>query len=224
MKLQLLCLTMPTRMEFLKRLYKTLDRQLDHRDSSVLIRMCDPAYTLGENRDMLRRASEGQYICFVDDDDLVPDDYVDTILPLLVRGVDYVGFDVQCYIDGKKLGKLTHHSLRYEGWYEDETGFYRDISHINPIRRDLALLEPMEGGHGEDVRWADRMRARNVLKTERYVGKVLYHYFFRTRKNMGKPCPKCGSTSTVLVGEGTACNGCGEEFDRHPEQKSCLWT
>jgi hypothetical protein len=28
----------------------------------------------------------------------------------------------------------------------------------------------------------------------------------------------------VLVGEGTACNGCGEEFDRHPEQKSCLWT
>jgi hypothetical protein len=225
MKLELLCLTMPSRVEFLRRLFIALEPQMaGNPNVSIRVRTCDPKYTLGENRDMLRRASEAHYIAFMDDDDLPSTDYISSVLPPLLDGVDYVGFNVQCYIDGEPLKKVTRHSLRYEGWYEDETGYYRDISHINPIRRDLALLEAFEGGHGEDVRWADRMRARGVLKTERYIDRVLYHYYFRTRKNIGKPCPKCGSTSTVLVGEGTACNGCGTSFDRHPEQKSCLWT
>jgi hypothetical protein len=224
-KWEILILTMPSRYEFLRHLMMCLAPQCAGNPIvSIRIRTCDPKYTLGENREMLRRASEAHYVSFCDDDDLVSTDYISSVLPPLLDGVDYVGFNVQCYIDGEPLEKVTRHSLRYEGWYEDETGYYRDISHINPIRRDLALLESMEGGHGEDVRWADRMRARGVLKTERYIDRVLYHYYFRTRKNMGKPCPKCGSTSTVLVGEGTACNGCGVEFDRHPEQKSCLWT
>jgi hypothetical protein len=224
MKLELLVLTMPSRVEFLRRLFIALEPQMaGNQNVSLRVRTCDPKYTLGENRDMLRRSSEATYIAQLDDDDLPSTEYISTILPLL-DGVDYVGFNIQCYVDGEPLPKLTRHSLRYKGWYEDETGFYRDISHINPMRRDLALLEPMEGGHGEDQRWADRMRARDVLRTEHYVDRVLYHYYFRTRKNMGKPCPKCGSTSTVLVGEGTVCNACSLSFDRHPEQKSCLWT
>jgi len=225
MKWEILILTMPTRYEFLRRLMLCLAPQCaGNPNVSVRIRTCDPKYTLGENREMLRRASEATYVNFCDDDDCVDGKYVATILPLLLNGVDYIGHEVQCYIDGTPLPKKTVHSLANGGWYESEDFYARDISHINPIRRDLALLEPMEGGHGEDVRWADRMRARGVLKTERYIDRVLYHYYFRTRKNMGKPCPKCGSTSTVLVGEGTACNSCSAEFDRHPEQKSCLWT
>ena len=224
MKWEILILTMPTRYEFLRRLMMCLAPQCSGNPNiSVRIRTCDPKYTLGENRDMLRRASEAHYCSFCDDDDLVSTDYISSILPLM-DGVDYIGHNLQCYVDGEPLGKVTRHSLVYRGWYETDEFYARDISHINPIRRDLALLEPMEGGHGEDVRWADRMRARGVLKTERYIDRVLYHYYFRTRKNIGKPCPKCGSTSTVLVGEGTACNSCSAEFDRHPDQKSCLWT
>jgi hypothetical protein len=223
-KWELLILTMPTRVEFLRRLLISLEPQCaSNPEVSIRIRTCDPRYTLGENREMLRRSSEASYLSFVDDDDGVDPEFVSTILPLL-DGIDYVGFDVQAYIDGKPLVKITHHSLRYDGWYETDEFYARDISHINPMRRDLVLLEAFEGGHGEDVRWADRMRARGVLKTERYIDRVLYHYYFRTRKNIGKPCPKCGSTSTVLVGEGTVCNACSLSFDRHPEQKSCLWT
>jgi hypothetical protein len=168
----------------------------------------------------LRRASNAEYIAFVDDDDLVAPDYVSTILPLL-DGVDQIGFELQCYIDAVALPKKTIHSLRHTGWFENALGYFRDISHLNPMRRELALLEPMEGGHGEDKRWSDRMRGK--VKTEHYIPRVMYHYYFNTKKNQGAPCPKCASESTVLVETGTWCNGCGVLFSEHPIQKSCLW-
>lgn len=222
MKLDILVLTMPTRKEYLSRLIGILEPQLDHKNASALYQVCYPQYTLGENRDMLRRCSRGEYIVFIDDDDLIPSDYVSTILPLL-DGVDYIGYDVQCSIDGKPL-PVTHHSLKYGGWYEDENGYYRDISHINPIRRDLALLEPIEGGHGEDKRWADRMRARGVLKTEHYIPRVMYQYLFRSEKHYTETCPQCGSKSVVKLEQKSFCNGCAFQFNPVPEaRKSCLW-
>ena len=222
MKLDILILTMPSRSKHLAHLYKILEPQLDHKNVSTLVRMCDPRDTLGKNRDILRHASRAEYITFIDDDDTVPEDYVSTILPLL-DGVDYIGYQVQCYIDGVALSR-TYHSLTYSGWSEDDKAFYRDISHINPMRRELALLEPMEGGHGEDQRWADRMRKRGVVKTEHFIDRVMYNYYFRTRKNMAAPCPQCKSTSTVIVENGSYCNGCGAEFDLvDVPRKSCLW-
>lgn len=222
MKLDILVLTMPTRKEFLARLVCILQPQIDYKNASVLYRICDPKYTLGENRDMLRRCSQGEYIVFIDDDDVVPSDYVSTILPLL-DGVDYIGYDVQCSIDGKMM-PVTHHSLQYAGWYEDENGFYRDISHINPMRRVLALLEPMEGGHGEDKRWADRMRARSVLKAEHYIPRVMYEYQFRSEKHYTETCPKCGSKSVVRLEFHNFCNRCSFTFGPIQEsRKSCLW-
>jgi hypothetical protein len=215
----ILILTMSTRQKFIHELLKVLEPQRNDQ-VNILIRTCDPQYTLGENRDMLRRSSRAQYINFVDDDDMVPDDYVSTILPLL-DGVDQIGFQLQCYIDGRPLSEKTFHSLQFNGWYQDVNGYYRDISHLNSMRRELALLEPMEGGHGEDKRWSDRMRGK--VKTEHYIPRVMYHYYFNTKKNQGAPCPKCGSESTVLVEIGTHCNGCGVLFAEHPIQKSCLW-
>lgn len=222
MRLELLCLTMLSRGEFLRRLILCLAPQMAGRSDVFLrIKNCDPSLTLGENRDQMLKSATGDYVAFVDDDDLVSDDYISSIMPLL-DGVDQIGFELQCYIDGKPLDKVTHHTLRAGGWYEDEKGYWRDISHVNPMRRELVLLEPFEGGHGEDQRWADRLRGK--VKTEHHIPRVLYHYYFRTRKNMGGPCPKCGSTSTVLVEIGTHCNSCSHLFDGHPIRKSCLWT
>lgn len=224
MKFQLLCLTMPTRAEYLHRLTLSLDLQLSRRpDVALLIRTCDPTLTLGVNREILRRESTAEYIAFMDDDDLPASDYIDTILPLL-DGSDYVGFDLQCYIDGKPIDRVTKHSLAYGGWYETDECYARDISHVNPIRRDLALVEPMEGGHGEDKRWADRMRARGIVKTENYIPRVMYHYFFRSEKHYTETCPQCGSKSVVKLEQMSFCNGCAFQFNPVPEaRKSCLW-
>lgn len=224
MKWSILTLTMPTRVEFLRRLTDNLGPQLIEGVVEWRIRMCDFKYSLGENREMMRRAAPGEYSNFVDDDDRISDSYVETILPLLDR--DYVGFQVQAYEDDIPLPGPTYHSLLCGGWfdktYADGTkSWHRDISHLNPIRRELALVVPMYGGFAEDSRWAGELRALGIVKTERYIDKeVMYHYLSRPGKKDGvQPgpvsagtCPWCESTSTVLIPMGKMwCNRCGRE-------------
>jgi hypothetical protein len=231
MKWSILILTQPSRGAFLKRLQDRLMPQVKKRTSvQVLQRMFDPALDLGSNRQALLEEAEGDYVNFIDDDDLVPSDFVPTILPLL-DGVDYIGFQLQCSIDGEKL-PLTIHSLDYDGWSQDDKGYYRDISHINPIRRELALRAKMEGGFGEDQRWADRMRALGIVKTQHFIERIMYEYLYRSNKSETNPpssptrafltetpsenCPVCNATCVVLCGHGKGsgkrCTQCGYAF------------
>lgn len=220
MNWDILILTMPTRKEFLRRLLTFLNPQLVPQ-VRVLIRMCDPHLTLGENRELLRRESSAEYISWVDDDDLISPHYVRKILPLL-DGVDQIGFECEVWKDSVRVPKRDFHTLSAGSWHDTESSYYRDISHLQPMRRELSLLEPMEGGHGEDKRWADRMRGK--VNTEHYIDDIMYYYLFRSNKTFAEPCPKCKGTITAKLEDRTQCNQCGNQFEFSPRQKSCLWT
>lgn len=222
MKLDILCLSMTSRAEFLERLRNNIEPQLVS-GVRFTVKLHDSGLSLGANRQKMREESDAEYVCFVDDDDRVADDYVARILPLL-DGVDYIGFRVQAYEDGKPLPGPTYHSLLCGGWFDKTYGYgtkswHRDISHLNPIRRELALAVPMYGGFAEDSRWAGDLRALGIVKTEHYIEDVMYHYLSRTDKTDGvQPgpvsagaCPACHSTSTVLVKGKMYCNACGVE-------------
>ncbi len=180
---QILILTQPSRREYLKRLLAILTPQIStyYRDVELLVRDFNSSYSLGDNRQAMREEATARYVNFIDDDDTVSEDYVSTILPLL-DGVDYIGFNLQCYVDGYPL-LLTRHSLRFPDWNADQQGSYRDITHLNPILRHLALMAPIEGYHGEDHRWADALRAQKVVCTEHYIERVMYNYYSRSNKD-----------------------------------------
>lgn len=129
---------------------------------------------LGDVRQALVEHASSTYVSFVDDDDELPDYHVDEVLSRLDGTIDYVGWRMQTYVDGAPL-KPTFHSLRYDRWYDDARGYYRDVSHLNPIRRELALrVDFRRGDPPEDVSWADQVRPH--VKTESYVNRVMYHY------------------------------------------------
>lgn len=178
---QILILSQPSRAFLLGRVLKSLHDQIgNHVGVEVCLRIFDRNMSLGDNRQAMINAAKAEYVNFVDDDDMVSKDYVNRIT-LHLGGVDQVGFQVQCYIDGIAQ-KPTYHSLRYGKWSEDDGGYYRDISHLNPMRLALVKQVSMEGGFGEDSRWADRMRALGIVKTENYVDSILYHYYYRSKK------------------------------------------
>jgi len=127
---------------------------------------------LGVVRQYLIDGASGEYISFVDDDDQLPPYYVSKVLPLL-DGIDYVGWCMQCIQDGISL-KPTFHSLRYSAWSEDAHGYYRDISHLNPIRTELACKADFRGISPEDVSWADQMRGK--VHTEHFIDDIMYIY------------------------------------------------
>lgn len=151
---------------------RRLEPQIGDRDIEVLI--ADQDWPLSEKRQWCLDSAKGEYFCFIDDDDMVAENYVEAIYPLL-DGVDYIGFQVQFYWD-KEPWKPTFHSLRY-GTHtieSDENGFYRGVSHLNPIRTVIARQGRYEGGYGEDNRWSAQVNP----ETEHYVDQVMYHYYF----------------------------------------------
>jgi hypothetical protein len=126
-------------------------------------------------RNQLVEAAPGRYISFVDDDDMVPEYFVREVLPLL-DGVDYIGWRMQAFQDGMRLVP-TYHSLAFGEWRQDGSGFYRDVSHLNPVRRELT-----EGctfsGRQEDREWAAQLRPR--LRTEHVIDREMYQYYWVT--------------------------------------------
>lgn len=133
---------------------------------------------LPEIRQDLVDHATAAYISFVDDDDELPAYHVGKVLPLLDGQVDYIGWRMQ-FIKNGVAHKPTFHSLRYKSWHEDEDGYYRDIAHLNPVRRDLvAAYARFPGSWPEDHSWAEQLRGH--LLTERYIDEVMYIYHFST--------------------------------------------
>jgi len=131
-------------------------------------------------------------------------------------------------MDGVPFSK-TFHSLRFPCWNSDNDGYYRDISHVNPMRKELAIQASMEGSAGEDSRWSERMRDLKIVKTEHYIDAIMYFYYWRSSKNDGVPpvpqsqivqsvplkfarCPQCGSTACGMAGGMRNCNQCSHRW------------
>ena len=188
-KLSILVATMGRRDEKFKRLIKNLKHQVSMYEGNIEI----VAYwnngelPIGDIRQALLEAATGDYVCFVDDDDLVPTYYCGEIMAAILEKPDYIGFKVKVFSNTMDR-PMAFHSLRYPGWFQDEHGYYRGVTHLNPIRRDLALLgtfSTTERG-GEDEAWAVSVRPHvkeevfidenNVLLPPRYRRLCLWWY------------------------------------------------
>lgn len=173
---------------------------------------------LGEIRQALVEAAGGTYLNFVDDDDRLPGYYVDEVVQRLDGEVDYIGWRMQAYIDGFQL-KPTYHTLDVDHWWESDTAYWRDFSHLNPVRADFARLADFRRvDPPEDVSWADQLRiqasqldAIGLGLTQAVVpdDKVMYHYYSRSADSTWRP------------GSEPAWNGSGEPFPELPA--GCRW-
>ena len=173
-KLSILIATIGQRQErFLELLEDLDDQMLD--GVEVIAYWNNGELKLGEIRQTLVEAAKGDYICFVDDDDKLPTYYIREILQAIRTKPDYVGWQMQLYTNGEKM-KPTFHSLKYNNWSEDDDGYYRDVSHLNPVKRKIAkqvsFITPK--GNAEDVPWARQIRP--LLSSEVYINKPMYFY------------------------------------------------
>lgn len=173
-KLSILIPTIGQRNDRFKQLLETLRSQIDS-SIEILAYWNNGELPLWKIRQALVEEARGEYISFIDDDDSVPDYYCNEILEAIKKKPDYVGWRMQVWHNGDKL-KPTFHSLRYSDWTEDTKGFYRNISHLNPIRRDLALQVSFETSLGvaEDQPWVKKIAP--LVKTEAYIDREMYWY------------------------------------------------
>ena len=144
------------------------------------------------DRNYLVEQSKGEYIAFVDDDDLVSDNYLDLIMKAIETNPDVVGMDLSYYENGVFRG-TAFHTMKYDYWSHendpDNPGlmkFYRCPNHLNPVKRELAVQVPFpEINFGEDGKYSNALR--QFLDTEVYIQESIYIYLYRSNKPLHYP-------------------------------------
>ena len=184
-KLSILIPTLINRFSYLERLMKSLNNQLDE-SIEVITELDSGESSIGYKRNSLLSKAKGEYISYIDDDDIVSSDYISKTLNAIQSKPDCVGIHL-LHIEDNNLKGFTYHSLRYKSWYDTtdiNTGYkryYRNPNHINPIKRDIALKCPFPDiSMGEDKEYSKNIL--QYLKTEEYIIEPIYYYLYRTNK------------------------------------------
>jgi glycosyltransferase involved in cell wall biosynthesis len=181
----LIC-TLEERKATFRKLYRELKKQIAENNlvGQVEIRaFCDNRkYTVGFKRNALLKASKGKYVCYIDDDDWVHEKYVSMIFEKLQKNPDCVSLKGIITTNGKNP-RLFIHSNAYKEWFERDGIYYRSPNHLNPIRRDIAMLCKFpETNAGEDHAWSMALARSGLLKKEEIIDEPYYFYLFDERK------------------------------------------
>lgn len=174
-KLSILICSLNSRTDKLNKLMHVLNPQLVD-EVEVLIEKDGGEMAIGAKRNKLLHTAQGEYIAFVDDDDLVSNDYVSKILEALRHNPDCCGIQGIITFQGSSP-RMFIHSLKYTEWFEANNIYYRCPNHLNPVKRELALSVGFpESNFGEDKDYSVRLLP--LLKNERFISGVVYHYLY----------------------------------------------
>lgn len=170
-------------------LMRHLDKQMQKFPGQVelLVETDNGAIPTGTKRNILYRKAQGKYVCSIDDDDWVPDWYIETILKAVQTDPDTVGFH----------GVMTTHGQNPEGFFISKFNPYltqkkngkrnhylRYTNHLSPIRTTIALQFPFEDIYWEeDFKFATALHEAKALKTEVIINRSMYEYRYIRKKS-----------------------------------------
>lgn len=150
---------------------------LSKQNKVEIISDSDAKCPIGEKRNRLLELSEGQFVVFIDDDDMVTRSYIPLILEAIEKNptVDCIGINgVITFNGGSPLQWKI--SKDYESWHEKDNVYYRTPNHISPVRRDIAMKVkfPADKSFSEDFEYSKAIYP--FLKTEAKIEENIYHY------------------------------------------------
>lgn len=183
MKLSILICSLEKRKDFLNRLMNVLCPQTNKYDNvQVLINTDEGQLSIGEKRNRLVEDADGEYVAYIDDDDLVSKEYVDLIMKALEEKPDVVGMMGIMTTNGRNP-KTFIHSLKYDHWFEQHGIYYRCNNHLNPVKKEYAsaVKFPLIN-MGEDHDYSNRLYQILKDKKEIYIPEPIYFYDYRTNK------------------------------------------
>jgi glycosyltransferase involved in cell wall biosynthesis len=147
--------------------------------------------SIGKKRESLLQRATGKYVCYLDDDEDIAPNYVETLVRLCHQDKDVVTF--------RNLTKTAYYwtiidmSLNHRTDEEANPNYIirRKPWHINPIRSVLAKMHSFEDtNYGEDAAWMNK-----VLKhclTEAHTDMVLHCYNHSSSKSESDKIIKAG--------------------------------
>jgi glycosyltransferase involved in cell wall biosynthesis len=172
----------PNRIASYNLLVNELQKQIQNCNASDIVEIVTETdngeNSVGKKRNNLLSKAKGEYVCFIDDDDMVTDIYVSHIVKALQNKPDVV----------ELVGFLPHHNLPFihnlvcGGHFRKDGIQYRTPNHLNTIKTEIARkIGYKEISHGEDQEYSHRLWDSGLMKTEELIGKRMYIYQFNPK-------------------------------------------
>lgn len=174
--------SIPERLPSLSRLLDILERQ-SHPQLEVLVMLDNKRRVLGYKRNNLMDQAQGKFLCHLDDDDTVSEDFVAQLLPECAHDVDLIAYDADCSLNGApafrvntRLGAVNEQPKHLPG------GRYSNIARTpwtwclwrTTLARECRY--PLHYDAAEDAFFLNQILPR--VQTHRKVDHVCYHHFY----------------------------------------------
>ena len=191
-RLSILICSLGKRAALLRRLKVCLSSQVTN-EVEVISHIDDGKLSIGQKRNNLLNEAVGDYVSFIDDDDLVSDDYISKILTAVKTEPDCCSLrgEISHTINTVKMKRLRRrvqrvrtsqrvkhtfiHSLKYDHWFEKDGYYFRCPNHLNAIKRTIAKqIGFPHKDSGEDKSFS--LGVYPLLKTEVEIKGVIYYY------------------------------------------------
>jgi glycosyltransferase involved in cell wall biosynthesis len=172
----LICTLQERKTEFLDKILSILKPQISEKDVEIIILTDNGEIPIGTKRNVSLDSANGKYVCFVDDDDIVSESYVDLILSKAKEDSDVIVFSGIVTTNGWDI-KLARQGMEYE-YGEVDGVYYRLPNHLAIHKKETMVERFMDVRTGEDDEWAQR-RLKEI-NTQSRIDEILYHYDFRT--------------------------------------------
>lgn len=185
--LSILIPTIPQRKEQFTKLYNEVMAQVHMMYSihesmgevQVLVnggeRFLDGGLSIGKKRESLVLSAEGKYLCFLDDDDNIAPNYVESLMRLCLQGQDICTF--RAMVKMQSFWALV--DMRFIYTVNDQiTPDYtvrRPPWHMCPVRSTYAKLFPFQDlNNAEDFEWMQKVLS--CCASEAHTDKIIFQY------------------------------------------------
>lgn len=185
--LSILCATTPDRApmfdllhgELLKQIYYMHHIHTSLGEIEIVIddskRFLDGGLSIGKKREALVQRATGRYLCFLDSDETIAPNYVETLVRLCCEEKDVCTFRAIAKLDN--YWTLIDMSLM-NSENQESTPYgivYRNAWHVCPVRSEFAKRYSFEDvSYGEDALWMNKVLQN--CKTEAHVDLILLQY------------------------------------------------
>ena len=170
LKLSILILSIPSRLEKYTKLQDKLLAQIgDREDVEVLCMIDNKSFHIYEKRNVLLQAARGSHLAWLDDDDDVADNYIEKLTAVIEEDPswDVISFNQDTYLDGKHARIYCEMGNPHDPVIMDVNGNYKDT--LRPPynwcvwRTELAQSESFRSAYSqtgqscEDIDWLVRL-------------------------------------------------------------------
>lgn len=157
--------------------YNKLVKQASNLDVEILLNLDNGQATSGVKRQELLDQSRGDYICYVDDDDDVADNYINKIYTAMNSGADVISFNLALYKEGLPREQWTlgcFPNSRKQG--------VMLVNHLCAWKRSLASKVSWCPflGNSDDHLWSQPLYFAGCVKSNFHINEILYEYRFST--------------------------------------------